>query len=47
VTTVLPPTPAPTASGAAVPTATAAGGITVVLGTAEEQAFLGDPGVGN
>jgi LCP family protein required for cell wall assembly len=47
VTTVPPPTPAPASSGAAVPTATPAGGITVVLGSAEEQAFLGDPGVGN
>jgi polyisoprenyl-teichoic acid--peptidoglycan teichoic acid transferase len=41
VTTMPSPTPAPTA------TAAPAAGITVVLGTAEEQAFLGDPGVGN
>jgi len=50
VITKPPPTPAPTATGpattAATPTAPAAG-ITVVLGSAEEQAFLGDPGVGN
>ena len=39
VTTQKPPTPAPGA-------APAAGGVTVVLGTAEESAFLGDPGVG-
>jgi hypothetical protein len=47
VTIVPPPTPAPASSGAAAPAATPAGGITVVLGSAEEQAFLGDPGVGN
>jgi polyisoprenyl-teichoic acid--peptidoglycan teichoic acid transferase len=44
-----PPTPAPTATGSTLPTAAAvtpAYGITVVLGTAEEQAFLGDPGIG-
>jgi LCP family protein required for cell wall assembly len=50
VTTMPPPTPAAIASGAAASTATAAtpaAGITVVLGTAEEHAFLGDPGVGS
>jgi LCP family protein required for cell wall assembly len=49
VITKPPPTPAPTATGSTLPTAAAATpayGITVVLGTAEEQAFLGDPGVG-
>jgi LCP family protein required for cell wall assembly len=50
VTTVPPTTPVPAASGAAAPTATPvapAGGVTVVLGTAEEQTFLGDPGIAN
>jgi LCP family protein required for cell wall assembly len=50
VTTVVPSTPAPTASGTAVPTAVpsaAAAGVTVVLGSAEERAFLGNPGIGN
>jgi polyisoprenyl-teichoic acid--peptidoglycan teichoic acid transferase len=50
VTTEPPPTPVPTAAGTAVPTATPvtpAGGVTVVLGSAEEQAFLGDPGIGS
>jgi LCP family protein required for cell wall assembly len=47
VITKPPPTPAPTTAGTAAPTATPATGITVVLGSAEEQAFLGDPGVGN
>jgi hypothetical protein len=50
VITKPPPTPAPTATGTATTAATPAApaaGITVVLGTAEEQAFLGDPGVGN
>ena len=50
VTTEPPPTPVPTASGTAAPTATPvtpAGGVTVVLGSAEEHAFLGDPGIGN
>jgi LCP family protein required for cell wall assembly len=54
VTTEAPATPAPTAAttspAATTPTpatSTAAGGIIVVLGTEEEQAFLGDPGVGN
>ena len=49
VTTEPPPTPVPTVTGSALPSAAAAtpaGGVTVVLGTAEEQAFLGDPGVG-
>jgi hypothetical protein len=49
VITKPPPTPAPTATGSTLPTATAATpsyGVTVVLGTAEEQAFLGNPGVG-
>jgi LCP family protein required for cell wall assembly len=49
VITKPPPTPAPTATGSTPPTAAAATpayGITVALGTAEEQAFLGDPGVG-
>jgi len=46
VTTPAPATPGITPT--AVPTASASsGGITVVLGTAEEQAFLGDPGIGN
>jgi polyisoprenyl-teichoic acid--peptidoglycan teichoic acid transferase len=42
--------PAPTAAATtppATPAAAAAGGVTVILGSAEEQAFLGDPGVGH
>src|ERR1039457_2666104 len=41
--------PAPTAAATtppATPAAAAPGGVTVILGSAEEQAFLGDPGVG-
>jgi LCP family protein required for cell wall assembly len=41
--------PAPTAATTtppATPAAAAAGGVTVILGSAEEQAFLGNPGVG-
>ena len=41
--------PAPTAVATtppATPAAVAPGGVTVILGSAEEQAFLGDPGVG-
>jgi LCP family protein required for cell wall assembly len=41
--------PAPTAAATtppATPAAAPAGGVTVILGSAEEQAFLGDPGVG-
>lgn len=50
VTTEPPPTPVPTAIGAAVSSATTVtpvGGVTVVLGSAEENAFLGNPGIGN
>lgn len=43
--TVTTPTPAPVAPGTS-PTP-APGGIQVILGSAEESAFLGDPGVGN
>ena len=42
--------PAPTAATTtppATPAAAPAGGVTVILGSAEEQAFLGDPGVGH
>jgi hypothetical protein len=42
--------PAPTAVATtppATPAAAAPGGVTVILGSAEEQAFLGDPGVGD
>ena len=42
--------PAPTAAATtppATPAAAPAGGVTVILGSAEEQAFLGDPGVGH
>ncbi len=49
VTTEPPPTLSPTATGTAVPTAVpaaSAAGITVVLGSAEERAFLGNPGIG-
>ena len=46
VTTVPPSTPAPTATGTPLPT-TSAAGVTVVLGSAEERAFLGDPGIGS
>jgi len=41
--------PAPTAATTtppATPAAAAPGGVTVILGSAEEQAFLGDPGIG-
>ena len=48
VTVTTPPPATPGTASAATPTASASsGGITVVLGTAEEQAFLGDPGVGS
>ena len=43
VTTESPPSPTPGVAGSA----PAAGGVTVVLGSTEESAFLGDPGVGN
>jgi LCP family protein required for cell wall assembly len=49
VTTQPPPTPSPAATGTASPAATPVavpGGVIVVLGSAEEQAFLGDPGIG-
>jgi hypothetical protein len=51
VTTPATPTPGPTSAAGvatAVPTALPAGsgGVVVILGSAEEQAFLGDPGVG-
>ncbi len=42
--------PAPTAPATtppATPAAAAAGGVTVILGSAEEQSFLGDPGFGH
>jgi LCP family protein required for cell wall assembly len=42
--------PAPTAAATtppATPAAVVPGGVTVILGSAEEQAFLGDPGVGH
>ena len=42
--------PAPTAASTtppATPAAVVPGGVTVILGSAEEQAFLGDPGVGH
>jgi hypothetical protein len=50
--TVTPPPPTPTvlpsgvASGAATPGAAPAKGVVVILGSAEEQAFLANPGVG-
>jgi LCP family protein required for cell wall assembly len=47
VITQPPPTPAPTAPGVTSPSAAANGGVIVVLGATEEQAFLGDPGIGN
>jgi hypothetical protein len=50
VKTEAPPTTVPAATGTASPTATpaaSAGGIIVVLGNEEEQAFLGDPGIGS
>ena len=43
--TVTTPTPAPVAPGTS--PAAAPGGVAVILGSAEESAFLGDPGVGN
>ncbi len=52
VTTPATPTPGPTPA-AGVPTSVpttppaGSGGVVVILGTAEEQAFLGNPGVGN
>ncbi|MFZ2032322.1 MAG: LCP family protein [Candidatus Dormiibacterota bacterium] len=45
VTTEPAPT-APVTTPPATPVAAPAGGVTVILGSAEEQAFLGDPGVG-
>ncbi len=45
VTTEPAPT-APVTTPPATPGVAAAGGVTVILGSAEEQAFLGDPGVG-
>jgi hypothetical protein len=42
--------PAPTTAATtppATPAAALAGGVSVILGSAEEQAFLGDPGVGH
>jgi LCP family protein required for cell wall assembly len=45
VTTEPAPT-APVTTPPATPATAAAGGVTVILGSAEEQAFLGDPGVG-
>jgi len=50
VITQPPPAPVPTATGTGVPSATPAptvGDVIVVLGSNEEQAFLGDPGIGN
>jgi LCP family protein required for cell wall assembly len=50
VITQPPPTPVPTATGTGVATATPVapvGDVIVVLGSAEEQAFLGDPGIGS
>lgn len=50
VITQPPPTPVPTATGTGSPAATPAapvGDVIVVLGSNEEQAFLGDPGIGN
>ncbi|MBV8194703.1 MAG: LCP family protein, partial [Candidatus Dormibacteraeota bacterium] len=46
VTTQLPATPTPT-RGTAPPAATTTPGITVIIGSAEEKAFLGDPGIGS
>jgi uncharacterized protein YcbX len=46
VTTEPPPTAVAT-TPPATPAAAAAGGVTVILGSAEEQAFVGDPGVGD
>jgi hypothetical protein len=43
--TAAPPTPTPS-PGAVAATPPPASGITVILGTAEEQSFLSDPGVG-
>ena len=48
VTVTTPPPATVGTTPTAIPTASASsGGITVVLGSAEEQAFLGDPGIGN
>jgi hypothetical protein len=50
VTIQPPPTPVPAVTGTGLPSATPAptvGGVIVVLGSNEEQAFLGDPGFGN
>jgi LCP family protein required for cell wall assembly len=53
VTVTVPPSPPPAATVAGVPTATATpatatgGGVVVILGQAEETAFLGNPGVGS
>jgi LCP family protein required for cell wall assembly len=46
VTTEPAPT-APVTTPPATPAAAAAGGVTVILGSAEEQSFLGDPGFGH
>jgi polyisoprenyl-teichoic acid--peptidoglycan teichoic acid transferase len=46
VTTEPPPTAVAT-TPPATPAAAAPGGVTVILGSAEEQSFLGDPGVGH
>jgi LCP family protein required for cell wall assembly len=45
VKTEAPPTPVPASPGATAPAASP-GGVIVVLGSEEEQAFLGDPGIG-
>jgi hypothetical protein len=53
VTVTVPPSPPPAPTVAGVPTATATpaaatgGGVVVILGQAEETAFLGNPGVGS
>jgi hypothetical protein len=44
--TVTTPTPTPAPPPGTSPAAAAAGGVQVILGTGEESAFLGDPGVG-
>ncbi len=48
VSVTTPPAATAGTTPTAIPTASASsGGITVVLGSAEEQAFLGDPGIGS